>query len=129
MTKRAGVPSCLFLLALSVFGLVACGGAEKETSAQVPVQDIPPWLLQGGDISRASLMKEWKTLDENDRLASSADLVTFQLRRTNVPIPLPADLAAMAISLESRLSTISQMGDRDEEYMGSVVDEIWPTMQ
>ncbi len=129
MIKKTYVFSCLMIVMLCAVGLVGCNKPEKEMAEKTPASGAPAWLLRGGDINRASLIKEWKSLDQEGRLAASADLVTMQLRNANQEIPSLAKLEALARSLESRLTEISAGGTRDEDYVGDVVDDIWPSIQ
>ena len=130
MTRQTHVFSSLMVAARCLVSLVGCGSSQTETAETTPaVLGSPEWLLRGGDVNRASLMEEWKSLDEDDRLAASADLVTMQLRNAGQPNPSLAVMETLARSLEARLTEVSVAGDRDQDYVGEIVDEIWPTMQ
>ena len=127
--KRTYVLLGLTVFTLCVVGVIGCGSEDKDAGERTPASGTPEWLFRGGDIHRASMMKEWKSLDEDDRLAASSDLVTMQLQNSNQPLPNPAGMEALARSLEARLSEVSSDGSRDGDYVGDVVDEIWRSMQ
>ena len=129
MTTKARLSSSLLLAAPFLVVLFVHEAAKGESEERAPASGRPAWLMRGGDIHRASQMKEWKSLGEEGRLAASADLVTMQLRRAKQPIPSPAELEALARALESKLTEVSASGSRDEEYVGSIVDEVWPSIR
>ena len=137
MKKKAGGFPLLVVATLCVFGVVGCSKSEtqspkemaEETVENAAKHEMPDWLLRGGDINRASMMSEWAPLSKDDRLASSADLVSMQLRHNDQPIPEPAELEALSRKLEAKLSEISAEGSRNNELVGNVVDDVWPTIQ
>ena len=137
MKKKAGGFSLLVVATLCVFGVFGCSKSEtqspkemaEETVENAPRHEMPDWLLRGGDINRASMMSEWAPLSKDDRLASSADLVSMQLRHNDQPIPEPAELEALSRKLEAKLSEISTEGSRNNEPVGNVLDDVWPTIQ
>lgn len=137
MTKKANLCSLLLIGVLYVLGSVGCSkpeqaapnGMAEETAASAPVQSTPDWLLRGGDINRASMMSEWAALTEDDRLASSADLVTMQMRHAKQPMPDMSEFESLSRKLEAKLSEISTEGTRNNEYVGNDVVDVWPTIQ
>ena len=120
---------CLMIAGIGVAGSGGCDRSPQEEQDETAGSSVPAWLFRGGDMSRASLMSDWKLRDQESRLAASADLVTMQLRNTGQPIPAPAELTALSRSLEAKLTEVSASGKRDGDYIGEVVDEIWPSLQ
>jgi hypothetical protein len=125
--KVVGASRLVFFVTVSMFTFSACGnGADGQAR---PLTDSSPsaqWLLRGGDINRASMMSEWSGLDEEGRLASAADLVTFKRRSQDLPIPELGEFERLARALEARLTAANKDGNRDSDYVGTVVDEVWP---
>ncbi len=117
------------VIAIAVLTLNACGGGSDEATRPPDEQKSSvSWLMRGGDVHRASMMSEWSSLDEESRLASAADLVSMSIRRENRPDPDGREFERLARALEAELTAINADGSRDSDYVGTVVDEIWPSV-
>jgi len=117
------------LVAVAAFTFGACGGGvDEQIQPLAGSSSSPQWLLRGGDINRASMMSEWSNLDEEGRLASAADLVTFKRRSQDRAMPELGEFERLARALEARLTAANNGGSRDSDYVGTVVDEVWPSI-
>lgn len=126
--KVLGASRLAFLVTVAVFTFSACGGASDQAQPLAGTSTSAQWLLRGGDINRASLMSEWSSADEEGRLASAADLVTFKRRSENLAMPELGEFERLALALEARLTAANIDGSRDSDYVGTVVDEVWPAI-
>ncbi len=123
------VARMISVIAIAVLTLNACGGGSDEATRLPDEQKSSvSWLMRGGDVHRASMMSEWSSLDEESRLASAADLVSMSNRRENRPHPDGREFERLARALEAKLTAINADGSRDSDYVGAVVDEIWPSI-
>ena len=117
------------IIAIAALTLNGCGdGSDETTRPSVERTASASWLMRGGDVHRASMMSEWSSLDEESRLASAADLVSMSNRRENRPHPDATEFERLARALEAELTAINANGSRDSDYVGTVVDEIWPSI-
>ena len=108
----------------------ACGNTADDASApQDQTSGTPPWLLRGGDVHRASTMADWSGLDDEGRLASAADLVTFKRRRQDLPMPELREFERLARALEAELTAANADGSRNSDDVGTVVDEVWESIE
>lgn len=121
----AHIGRVLIALVVSTLVITACGGPSDEAAPTAEGSAaVAPWLLRGGDINRASTMADWSNADQEDRLASAADLVSMSYRREGKSLPLPSEFEKLARTLEANLTAANADRSRDAEYVGAVVDEI-----
>jgi len=123
--QTAGIDRLLIALVLSTLAVTACGGTSDEPAPTAEGSAaVAPWLMRGGDINRASTMRDWSSSDQEGRLASAADLVSMSYRREGKSLPIPSEFEKLARALEAKLTAANADGSRDAEYVGAVVDEI-----
>jgi len=102
--------------------------AEVDTTPSAKPQPKALWLTRGGSINRASTMEEWSAAEEEERLASAADLVSMSMMKANKPVPPVAEFEQLARALEKELSAKNADGGRNKENVGAIFDEVWPSI-